>query len=258
MLAIPLNLPGSGRLLRFCAYTVVALTVAACATAPDTGAPDAAGKSGIPTQAARKGKAARADKAQPAASAASASADSQGSWNLFGWGTGEDGSGLGKQGSLEGLRADLGTFEQRGMASWYGKGFHGRKTANGERFDMRGMTAAHPTLPLDSWVLVRNLRNNKVAVLRINDRGPYHGNRVLDVSYGAARRLGFVDHGATQVEIRRLSRTEVAALGPQEGAGTDAGDGTGADDMAIPAAADTEAAAAQPRKTTRHVRRKRH
>ncbi|MGT2494327.1 septal ring lytic transglycosylase RlpA family protein [Cupriavidus basilensis] len=74
-------------------------------------------------------------------------------------------------------------------------------------------------------MLVRNLRNGKVAVVRINDRGPYRSNRVLDVSFGAAKRLGFTDHGSTQVEIRRLSRSEVAALGPQIApSGDDAGD----------------------------------
>jgi rare lipoprotein A len=79
---------------------------------------------------------------------------------------------------------------------------------------------------------VRNLRNDKVAVVRINDRGPYHGGRVLDLSYAAAKRLSFVERGATQVEIRRLSRTEVAALGPQlEAGGNEAGDGSGADDL---------------------------
>jgi rare lipoprotein A len=114
--------------------------------------------------------------------------DDRGSWNLFGL---DDNAPA--QSSIDGLRADMGTFEQRGTASWYGKGFHGRKTANGERFDMRAMTAAHPTLPLDSWVLVRNLSNNKVAVVRINDRGPYHGNRILDLSYAAAKRLSFVN-----------------------------------------------------------------
>ena len=126
---------------------------------------------------------------------------------------------------------------------------------------MRAMTAAHPSLPLDSWVLVRNLRNNKVAVLRINDRGPYHGNRVLDVSMGAARRLGFVERGATNVEIRRLTRTEVAALGPQvDAGGNEAGDGSGDDDVSVPELANS-LAPAKARKSTnasgKTVKRKR-
>lgn len=209
--------PGSNRFLRQCAIIVSALVLAACATPP--GGDDNA--SDTPTASTKPAKPSRSN-------AGSAKADDRGNWNLFGW---QD-ENAPSQSSIDGLRADMGTFEQRGTASWYGKGFHGRKTANGERFDMRAMTAAHPSLPLDSWVLVRNLRNNKVAVVRINDRGPYHGNRILDLSYAAAMRLSFVDHGATQVEIRRLSRTEVAALGPNlEAGGSEAGDGSGADDV---------------------------
>jgi len=207
--------PGSKRFLRQCTIVVSALVLAACATPPGGDADNASTQGAISTKSAKS----KSNKST------TATTDDRGSWNLFGL----DES---TQPSIDGLRADMGTFEQRGMASWYGKGFHGRKTANGERFDMRAMTAAHPSLPLDSWVLVRNLSNNKVAVVRINDRGPYHGNRILDLSYAAAKRLNFVNHGATQVEIRRLSRTEVAALGPEiEAGGTEAGDGSGADDM---------------------------
>ncbi|AQV95987.1 RlpA-like protein [Cupriavidus necator] len=228
------------QLAKLGACTACAVVLAACATPPESGnaGNDTAGA--VPTRAAKNSK---SDK--------SARASDSGSWSLFGYDPDEGRSGS----SLDGLRADIGTFEQRGVASWYGKGFHGRKTANGERFDMRAMTAAHPSLPLDSWVLVRNLRNNKVAVLRINDRGPYHGNRVLDVSYGAARRLGFVDRGATNVEIRRLTRTEVAALGPQvDAGGTEAGDGSGDDDVSVPELANSLA----PAKARKSVKRKRH
>ncbi|MHA6846318.1 septal ring lytic transglycosylase RlpA family protein [Ralstonia syzygii] len=114
-----------------------------------------------------------------------------------------------------GLRADLGTFEQRGLASWYGRGFHGRRTASGERFDMNAFTVAHPSLPLSSWVLVRNLSNDRVVVAKVTDRGPYHGKRIIDLSYAAAKRLDFVRRGSTQVEIRRLSRAEIEALRPE-------------------------------------------
>jgi len=211
--------PETNRLLRRCAILVSALVMAACATPPESDSQQNADANGaVPTRAAK----AKLDKS-------GARPDERGNWDLFGWGKDDNAP---SQSSLDGLRPDLGTFEQRGTASWYGKGFHGRKTANGERFDMRAMTAAHPSLPLDSWVLVRNLRNDKVAVVRINDRGPYHGGRVLDLSYAAAKRLSFVERGATQVEIRRLSRTEVAALGPQlEAGGNEAGDGSGADDL---------------------------
>ncbi|TDF62019.1 septal ring lytic transglycosylase RlpA family protein [Cupriavidus sp. L7L] len=232
------------RLAKLGTCTACALVLAACATPPGGDNADVADTSNaVPTRGAKNaGKAARND----ADKSARASSEG-GSWNLFGYDREEGRSGS----SLDGLRADIGTFEQRGVASWYGKGFHGRKTANGERFDMRAMTAAHPSLPLDSWVLVRNLRNDKVAVLRINDRGPYHGNRVLDVSYGAARRLGFVERGAVNVEIRRLTRTEVAALGPQfDTGGTEAGDGSGDDDVSVPELANS-LAPAKARKATK-------
>src|SRR5687768_776238 len=89
----------------------------------------------------------------------------------------------------------------QGKASWYGPGFHGRKTANGEVYDMYGMTAAHPSLKLGTKVMVENLRNGQVVVLRINDRGPYVGKRVLDVSKRAAEVLGFRDDGLAPVKI---------------------------------------------------------
>ncbi|WP_087691023.1 MULTISPECIES: septal ring lytic transglycosylase RlpA family protein [unclassified Pandoraea] len=111
------------------------------------------------------------------------------------------------------LRADAGTFYQTGTASWYGKKFHGRRTATGEAFDMNELTAAHPTLPLASFVLVRNVANDKTVVVKINDRGPYTRNRIIDLSYGAAKQLDFIRSGHAKVEIRRLSRSEVAALG---------------------------------------------
>ena len=78
----------------------------------------------------------------------------------------------------------------QGIASWYGPGFHGKKTANGERFNMYAMTAAHKTLPLSSYAEVTNLKNHRSVIVRINDRGPYHGKRALDLSYAAAKELG--------------------------------------------------------------------
>jgi rare lipoprotein A (peptidoglycan hydrolase) len=108
------------------------------------------------------------------------------------------------------LRSDLGTAVQRGTASWYGPGFHGRKSADGERFNMYSMTAAHLSLPLLSWVLVRNVRNNKVALLKVTDRGPYRSKRILDVSYAAAKQLDFIRSGTAQVEVRQLSQSEAS------------------------------------------------
>jgi rare lipoprotein A len=88
------------------------------------------------------------------------------------------------------------------VSSWYGPGFHGQLTASGERYDQDGMTAAHRTLPLGTWVQVVNLANGRVATVRVNDRGPYKFGRVLDLSYAAARQLGLVGPGTADVEIR--------------------------------------------------------
>jgi rare lipoprotein A len=93
---------------------------------------------------------------------------------------------------------------ESGIASWYGKQFHGRKTANGERFDMDALTAAHPKLPFGSWVRVRNLVNGRSVDVRINDRGPHIKRRVIDLSRAAARALGV--SGTHQVEISLLDR----------------------------------------------------
>ena len=92
-------------------------------------------------------------------------------------------------------------FEEQGSASWYGQKFHGHKTANGEIFDMFALTAAHKTLPLPSYIKVSNLDNGKTAIVRVNDRGPFHGNRVLDLSYGAAKKLGYHKYGVANVKV---------------------------------------------------------
>ncbi|MAP71199.1 MAG: hypothetical protein CMF81_04925 [Candidatus Marinimicrobia bacterium] len=89
----------------------------------------------------------------------------------------------------------------KGVSSFYAKDFHGKLTANGEVYDMYGLTAAHKTLPLNTIVRVTNLENNKSLILRINDRGPYVKGRILDCSYGAALKLGFVSQGTTKVKI---------------------------------------------------------
>lgn len=93
---------------------------------------------------------------------------------------------------------------QTGVASWYGKDFHGRRTAGGEQFDKDGLSAAHRTLPLGSMVRVTNLENSRNITLRVNDRGPFIKSRVIDLSYGAARELGFAAEGTAQVMIERL------------------------------------------------------
>ena len=101
-------------------------------------------------------------------------------------------------------------FQQEGIASWYGARFHGRKTANGEVYNMYAMTAAHKTLPLPSYVRVTNKANGRSVVVRVNDRGPFHGNRVIDLSYVAARKLGFHNRGTTRVVIEAIDTARSA------------------------------------------------
>ena len=95
-------------------------------------------------------------------------------------------------------------YRERGVASWYGKKFHGKRTSSGEPYDMYAMTAAHRTLPLPSYVRVRNRDNGKTVVVRVNDRGPFRRNRIIDLSYAAAHRLGIVGHGTGAVEVEAI------------------------------------------------------
>lgn len=95
-------------------------------------------------------------------------------------------------------------YKVTGKASWYGKQFHGRKTASGERYDMFAMSAAHPTLPIPSYARVINKANGKSVIVRINDRGPFHKGRVMDLSYAAASKLGIVQAGSATVEVERV------------------------------------------------------
>lgn len=102
-------------------------------------------------------------------------------------------------------------YEATGRASWYGDELRGRKTANGERFDPDGLTAAHRTLPFHSHVEVTALDTGRTILVRINDRGPFHGNRIIDLSHGAARQLGIVGHGAQMVRLRRIDAASTAS-----------------------------------------------
>ena len=103
-------------------------------------------------------------------------------------------------------------YKERGVASWYGKKFHGRLTSNREPYDMYAMTAAHKTLPLPTYVKVRNLRNDKSIVVRVNDRGPFVRGRIIDLSYGAAKKVGLVGPGTARVKIVALGAVD----GPKE------------------------------------------
>jgi len=97
--------------------------------------------------------------------------------------------------------ASVRPYHQRGIASWYGKKFHGQKTASGEKYDMYAMTAAHPILPIPSYARVTNVRTGAKVIVRINDRGPFHSDRAIDLSYAAAYRLGLIGAGSGEVEI---------------------------------------------------------
>ncbi len=95
-------------------------------------------------------------------------------------------------------------YDQVGMASWYGPGFHGKTTANGERYDMHGLTAAHKTLPFGTKVRVTNLANDRALIVRINDRGPFVPGRIIDLSKRAADQLGFLEAGKARVRVEAI------------------------------------------------------
>jgi rare lipoprotein A len=95
-------------------------------------------------------------------------------------------------------------YSERGVASWYGRDFHGKPTSSGETYDMRGMTAAHKTLPIPTWVEVTNLENGESVVVRINDRGPFVDNRIIDLSQRAAEEIGMIGAGTARVQVRSL------------------------------------------------------
>jgi len=95
-------------------------------------------------------------------------------------------------------------FRQSGVASWYGRRFHGRPTASGEKYNMYAMTAAHPTLPIPSYARVTSLENGRSVVVRINDRGPFLHGRIIDLSYVAAWKLGYINKGSARVEVEQI------------------------------------------------------
>lgn len=107
-------------------------------------------------------------------------------------------------------------FQQTGIASWYGKKFHGHLTSNGETYDMYGMTAAHKNLPLPSYVKVTNLKNQKTAIVRVNDRGPFHQGRIIDLSYSAAHKLGMLKTGTAQVKVEVIKPETSASIAKQK------------------------------------------
>ena len=105
--------------------------------------------------------------------------------------------------------SDNPSYRSEGIASWYGPDFHGRLTANGEIFDMHGISAAHPTMPIPSYARVTNLDNGRSLIVRVNDRGPYARNRIIDVSIGAANALGFYGDGLAHVRVEYVGRAPI-------------------------------------------------
>jgi rare lipoprotein A len=107
-------------------------------------------------------------------------------------------------------------YEEKGIASWYGSQFHGRKTSNGEEYDMYEETAAHKTLPMNTQVLVKNLENGREMAVRINDRGPFVKDRIIDLSLTAARKLGIIDQGTAKVKVTALGEARTYRQGNRE------------------------------------------
>mgnify|MGYP000334553859 CR=1 FL=1 len=105
-------------------------------------------------------------------------------------------------------------YRETGIASWYGPGFHGKRASSGETYDMNAMTAAHKTLRIPAYVEVTNLQNGRRAVLRVNDRGPFHDNRIIDLSFAAAQKLGVVGTGTALVEVRHIEPGEAPSQDP--------------------------------------------
>lgn len=118
--------------------------------------------------------------------------------------------------SYEPMQGDV-EWAEKGGASWYGRKFHGRRTASGEIYSMFGLTAAHKTLPIPSYVRVRNVRNGKEVIVRVNDRGPFHPRRVIDLSYAAAVKLDIAAAGVGQVELARLTFEDIRSGAWQRG-----------------------------------------
>jgi rare lipoprotein A len=137
------------------------------------------------------------------------------------------------------VRATSDGYRERGVASWYGRDFHGLATSSGEIYDMNELTAAHTTLPIPTWVEVTNLENDRHVIVKVNDRGPFVGNRIIDLSYAAARSLDMVRNGTARVEVRALG-SPAADPQPVQARIEDAAPGRSLIDSVVsPAIADT-------------------
>jgi rare lipoprotein A len=112
--------------------------------------------------------------------------------------------------------AQVGPYKAQGIASWYGRRYHGQPTSSGERYDMYAMTAAHTTLPIPSYARVTSMQTGKSVIVRINDRGPFHSDRIIDLSYAAAHRLGLLNTGSGMVEVEAILPSAAVETGPQQ------------------------------------------
>lgn len=138
-------------------------------------------------------------------------------------------------------------YKQRGIASWYGKKFHGNSTSIGESYDMYAMTAAHTTLPIPSYARVTSLVNGKTIVVRVNDRGPFHSDRIMDLSYVAAYKLGIIGPGSGQVVVESIPQEEIRRLASQGApAAPEPASATGSMPVMAPVAAKPVALTAEP------------
>ncbi|MGE8682595.1 MAG: septal ring lytic transglycosylase RlpA family protein [Achromobacter marplatensis] len=138
-------------------------------------------------------------------------------------------------------------YKQRGIASWYGKKFHGNSTSIGESYDMYAMTAAHTTLPIPSYARVTSLVNGKTIVVRVNDRGPFHSDRIMDLSYVAAYKLGIIGPGSGQVVVESIPQEEIRRLASQGApAAPEPASATGSMPVMAPIAATPVALKAEP------------
>ncbi|CAB3886607.1 MAG: septal ring lytic transglycosylase RlpA family protein [Achromobacter pulmonis] len=137
-------------------------------------------------------------------------------------------------------------YKRQGIASWYGKKFHGNSTSIGEPYDMYAMTAAHTTLPIPSYARVTSLVNGKTIIVRVNDRGPFHSDRIMDLSYVAAYKLGIIGPGSGQVVVESITQDDIRRLASQGAPAPAPASATGSTPVATPVAAVPVAPAPQP------------
>ena len=228
----------SGRVLRRLGLIAMALILAACQSTPSHQRPEGARPGATKAKAKAKTKTKSASVPSPSSASKSASKSGGGGGYYKDDGPGEDSSDLSNTpdataraepllaranrpykvfGKTWVPRTRVEPFRQSGIASWYGRRFHGQPTSSGERYNMYAMTAAHPTLPIPSYARVTEIASARSVVVRINDRGPFLHGRIIDLSYAAASKLGYIKRGSTKVEVEQIlpGRTEIVETSPQ-------------------------------------------